>query len=226
MTTIDGLFAGGEANFSDHGANRLGASALMQGLADGYFILPHTVTNYLARNSDTLIDETHPEVEKALSSARNRIDRLLKAPNPKHSPDYFHQKLGKILWDQCGMLRDEAGLQQALKEIDQLETDFWNEIKITGSVDSMNQTLEKAGRVADFIELGKLMCLDALDREESCGTHARNEHLSKEGEAQRNDDEYAYVAAWEYVKKTKGLPNLHKEILNFEFIQPSVRNYK
>lgn len=226
MTTIDGLFAGGEANFSDHGANRLGASALMQGLADGYFILPHTVTNYLARNSDTLIDETHPEVEKALSSARNRIDKLLKAPNPKYSPDYFHQKLGKILWDQCGMLRDEAGLKQALKEIDQLETDFWNEIKITGSVDSMNQTLEKAGRVADFIELGKLMCLDALDREESCGTHARNEHLSKEGEAQRNDDVYAYVAAWEYVKKTKGLPNLHKEILNFEFIQPSVRNYK
>ncbi|HIC40361.1 MAG TPA: fumarate reductase/succinate dehydrogenase flavoprotein subunit, partial [Piscirickettsiaceae bacterium] len=175
MTTIDGLFAAGEANFSDHGANRLGASALMQGLADGYFILPQTIANYLARHTFDQIDEDHAQVKQALEATRARIDKLMYAPDAQHSPEYFHQKLGKILWDACGMSREQEKLAQAIDEIKTLEQEFWQKIKVTGVDKDLNQTLERAGRVADFIELGVLMCQDALNREESCGAHARVE---------------------------------------------------
>ncbi|MDP6727465.1 MAG: fumarate reductase/succinate dehydrogenase flavoprotein subunit [Gammaproteobacteria bacterium] len=224
MTTIKGLFATGEANFSDHGANRLGASALMQGLADGYFIAPKTVANYLARNQLDEIDDNHPDVVSALDSVRARIDKLMHAPEPKHSPDYFHQKLGRILWQACGMSRKKKDLENTIKEIEKIKSEFWQSIKITGSEKDFNQTLEKAGRVADFIELGHLMCHDAIEREESCGAHARLEYLSENGEAKRNDEEYSYVAAWEYDEKKNHI--LHKEHLHFEFIKPSVRDYK
>jgi len=222
MTTLDGLFAAGEANFSDHGANRLGASALMQGLADGYFILPQTIANYLARNTFDNIDE-HEQVQQALSTVKDRINKLMRAPDAQYSPEYFHQKLGKILWDACGMSREQARLAQAIDEIKTLEIEFWQKIKVTGSDQDFNQTLEHAGRVADFIELGILMCRDALNREESCGAHARVEHLSLGGEAKRNDEEFSFVAAWEYQQDKV---RLHKEHLHFEFIKPTVRNYK
>ena len=222
MTTLDGLFAAGEANFSDHGANRLGASALMQGLADGYFILPQTIANYLARNTFDNIDR-HEQVQQALDAVKDRINKLMHAPNAQHSPECFHQKLGKILWDACGMSREQARLVQAIDEIKALEIEFWKKIKVTGVDKDLNQTLERAGRVADFIELGILMCKDALNREESCGAHARVEHLSPSGEAKRNDEEFSFVAAWEYQQdKVK----LHEEHLHFEFIKPTVRNYK
>ncbi len=223
MTTVEGLFAGGEANFSDHGANRLGASALMQGLADGYFVLPQTVANYLARNSFDKVEEDHPEVEKSLDSVKARIEQLMHAPDPRHSPEYFHQKLGGILWEACGMSRESGTLERAIKEIETLEAKFWNNIKVTGDDKDLNQTLERAGRVADFIELGKLMCQDALMREESCGAHARVEHLAEGGEAKRDDDNFSFVAAWQYNEEQ---PELHKEQLHFEFIKPTVRNYK
>ncbi|SMN10736.1 Succinate dehydrogenase flavoprotein subunit [uncultured Candidatus Thioglobus sp.] len=226
MTTIDGLFAGGEANFSDHGANRLGASALMQGLADGYFVLPQTVASYLTRREFETVDNQHQAVIDAVSKVKERLEKLQNAPDAQHTPDYFHQKLGKILWEACGMSRQAETLKQAIKDIEDLKTQFWQQIKVTGSNESLNQTLERAGRVADFIELGVLMCQDALDREESCGCHARTEHLSEDGEAQRNDDEFAYVSAWESSNKAGGEPQLHKEFLSFEFIQPTVRNYK
>ena len=223
MTTIDGLFAAGEANFSDHGANRLGASALMQGLADGYFILPQTIANYLARHTFDQIDEDHAQVKQALEATRARIDKLMYAPDAQHSPEYFHQKLGKILWDACGMSREQEKLAQAIDEIKTLEQEFWQKIKVTGVDKDLNQTLERAGRVADFIELGVLMCQDALNREESCGAHARVEHLSPGGEAKRNDEEFSFVSAWEYQKDGA---KLHEEHLHFEFIKPTVRNYK
>ena len=222
MTTLNGLFAAGEANFSDHGANRLGASALMQGLADGYFILPQTIANYLARNSFDNIDE-HEQVQQALDDVKDRINKLMYAPNAQYSPEYFHQKLGKILWDACGMSREQARLAQAIDEIKILEAEFWQKIKVTGVDKDLNQTLERAGRVADFIELGILMCKDALNREESCGAHARVEHLSPSGEAKRNDEEFSFVAAWEYQQDEV---KLHEEHLHFEFIKPTVRNYK
>lgn len=224
MTTIEGLFAGGEANFSDHGANRLGASALMQGLADGYFILPQTVTNYLANNKSVVIDKKHPEVQKSLKATKDRINKLLNAPNPKHSPTYFHQKLGRILWDSCGMLRKKNELKNAIDKITKLKDSFWQNIKITDKNDTLNQTLEYAGRVADFIELGILMCKDALTREESCGCHSREEHLNKDGEDKRNDDDYAFISAWKF--KDDKEPKLYKDYLQFEFIQPTIRNYK
>ena len=223
MTTIDGLFAGGEANFSDHGANRLGASALMQGLADGYFILPQTIANYLARNDLQPIDENHPQVQQALKRVEDRINKLMHSANPQHSPQHFHQQLGKILWEACGMSRDKPNLRLAIKQITDLQAKFWDTIKVTGIDKNFNQTLEHAGRVADFIELGILMCEDALNREESCGAHARSEHLSATGEAKRNDEDFAFVAAWEY---TKEHAKLHQEHLHFEFIKPTVRNYK
>ncbi len=223
MTSIDGLFAGGEVNFSDHGANRLGASALMQGLADGYFILPQTVASYLARSKLREIDNDSVEVKDAIARVRDRLHKLQNAPKAKHSPDYFHQKLGKILWEACGMSRESKILTKAITQIDELLVQFWNEIKITGSDRELNQTIEKAGRVADFIELGKLMCKDALMREESCGCHARVEHLSDDGEANRDDENFAFVGAWQH-KDNDSI--LHKEFLNFEFIQPSIRNYK
>ena len=223
MTTIDGLFAAGEANFSDHGANRLGASALMQGLADGYFILPQTIANYLARHTFDQIDDDHAQVKQALEATRVRIDKLMHAPDAHHSPEYFHQKLGKILWDACGMSREQEKLAQAIDEIKTLEQEFWQKIKVTGVDKDLNQTLERAGRVADFIELGVLMCQDALNREESCGAHARVEHLSPGGEVKRNDEEFSFVSAWEYQKDGA---KLHEEHLHFEFIKPTVRNYK
>jgi len=223
MTTIDGLFACGEANFSDHGANRLGASALMQGLADGYFIAPQTVANYLARTKLEEVGDDHPEVIASIESVKARIDKLMNAPKPTHSPDYFHKKIGTILWAACGMSRDEGVLKAAIKNIKELKSDFWENIKVTGIESDFNQTLEKAGRVADFIELGHLMCIDALGREESCGAHARLEYLAESGDAMRDDENFSYVAAWEY-KDTD--PTLHKEHLNFEFIKPTLRDYK
>ena len=223
MTTVEGLFAGGEANFSDHGANRLGASALMQGLADGYFILPKTVANYLAQNTLTEVDDAHPQVVQSLKAVKDRIQKLMKAPQPKHSPEYFHQKLGGILWEACGMSREADRLKQAIVEIAELETQFWQNIKVTGVDNDLNQTLERAGRVVDFIELGKLMCQDALMREESCGAHARIEYLTEGGEAKRDDNEFSFVGAWEFMSEQ---PKLHKEQLNYEFIEPTVRNYK
>ena len=223
MTTIDGLFACGEANFSDHGANRLGASALMQGLADGYFIAPQTVANYLARTKLEEVGDDHPEVIASIESVKARIDKLMNAPKPKHSPDYFHKKIGTILWAACGMSRDEGALKAAIKSIKELKSDFWENIKVTGIESDFNQTLEKAGRVADFIELGHLMCIDALGREESCGAHARLEYLAESGDAMRDDENFSYVAAWEYQDTD---PTLHKEHLNFEFIKPTLRDYK
>jgi succinate dehydrogenase / fumarate reductase flavoprotein subunit len=223
MTTINGLFAAGEANFSDHGANRLGASALMQGLADGYFIAPQTVANYLAKNQFEEISNIHPEVIASLELVKVRIGKLMNAPKPKHSPDYFHQKLGRILWSACGMSREKQSLDAAMKDISELESEFWESIKVTGSESDFNQTLEKAGRVADFIELGYLMCRDASEREESCGAHARVEYLAESGDAKRNDENYSHVAAWKF---QDGDSILHKEKLLFEFIKPSVRDYK
>ena len=225
MTSIDGLFATGECNYSDHGANRLGASALMQGLADGYFIVPYSVGDYLARHEASKISEDHAAVTDAVTTVRNRINKLLNAPNAKHPPEYFHRQLGMILWDNCGMSRDPSDLREALKKIPQLREQFWSEVKVTGSGESFNQTLERAGRIADFLELGELMCIDALDRDESCGSHARTDHLNEEGEVKRDDENYSYVAAWEYSGDT-AKPKLHKEQLHFEFVHPSVRSYK
>ena len=224
MTTVDGLFAGGEANFSDHGANRLGASALMQGLADGYFVLPQTVANYMARNTLEPVGDDHAAVKETLERVQARIDRLMNAPEPQHSPDYFHQKLGKILWDSCGMSREREDLIKAMDEVKAMEKEFWQTIKVTGVDKDLNQTLERAGRVADFIELGVLMCQDAIDREESCGAHARVEHLYETGEAKRDDESFSYVAAWQYQGDADA--KLHKEHLSFDFIQPTVRSYK
>ncbi|WP_428086120.1 fumarate reductase/succinate dehydrogenase flavoprotein subunit [Candidatus Thioglobus sp.] len=223
MTTLDGLFAGGEANFSDHGANRLGASALMQGLADGYFILPHTIANYLARNTFDEVDVNHPQVKQSFEKVEQRINQLMNAPDAQHSPEYFHQRLGKILWDACGMSREASKLEQAIEDIEHLKDQFWQQIKITGIDQDFNQTLERAGRVADFLELGILMCKDALGREESCGAHAREEYLSAAGEAKRDDENFSYVSAWEYQDQDD---LRHEEHLNFEFIKPTTRNYK
>ena len=224
MTSVDGLFAGGEANFSDHGANRLGASALMQGLADGYFILPTTVSDYLARQTP-LEDKYYPEVQQAMNYSQSRLDRLLNAPEPKQTPDHFHRRLGKILWDHCGMARNEFALKQAIEEIQQLREQFWREIKISGNDKQLNQTLERAGRVADFMELGELMCIDALSREESCGCHARVEHLTSNGEVQRRDNDFGFVSAWQFTGDVVQ-PKLIKEPLHFDFVSPGIRNYQ
>lgn len=224
MTTIEGLFAGGEANFSDHGANRLGASALMQGLADGYFILPTTVSDYLARQKP-LADDDYPEVTQAIEAAKIRLDKLLHAPEPLHTPDYFHRQLGQIVWDHCGMARNAHDLRQAITDIQQLRLQFWQQIKVTGSPAQLNQTLERAGRVADFMELAELMCIDALQREESCGCHARVEYLTPAGEVQRQDDLFAYVSAWRFGGDISA-PELVKEPLHFDFVSPGIRNYQ
>jgi len=224
MTSVDGLFAGGEANFSDHGANRLGASALMQGLADGYFILPTTVSDYLARQTP-LEDKEYPEVQQAMNYSQSRLDRLLNAPEPKQTPDYFHRRLGKILWDHCGMARNEFALKQAIEDIQQLREQFWREIKVSGNDKQLNQTLERAGRVADFMELGELMCIDALNREESCGCHARVEHLTSNGEVQRRDNDFGFVSAWQFTGDVVQ-PKLVKEPLHFDFVSPGIRNYQ
>ena len=198
MTTIPGLYCAGEANFSDHGANRLGASALMQGLADGYFVLPNTISNYLAPMLNKPIPGTdHPEFAAAESAARDRFNRYLTMGGTK-SPDHFHRELGKIIWDYCGMDRNESGLEKALSEIPALYEEFNKDLRVTGLGTQVNQTLEKAGRVDDFFQLGMLMCRDALERQESCGGHFRSEYQTEEGEALRDDEHFAHVAAWEW----------------------------
>lgn len=226
MTTIPGCFALGEANFSDHGANRLGASALMQGLADGYFVIPYTIGEYLADDIRTgAIPTNSPEFDEAANSVQSRINALINTNGTK-SVDSFHKRLGKIMWDKCGMARNEEGLKQAIKEIRALREEFYREVRVPGKASGMNQELEKALRVADFMELGELMCLDALDRNESCGGHFREEYQSEEGEALRRDDEYAYVAAWEFKNNDPGQSELHKEKLIFENIKLVTRSYK
>jgi succinate dehydrogenase / fumarate reductase flavoprotein subunit len=224
MTNIPGLYALGEANFSDHGANRLGASALMQGLADGYFVIPYTIGNYLADEIRTKsIPTDHPAFAEAESKVRDRIHMLMNIKGTK-TVESFHKRLGKIMWDKCGMARNAEGLKQAIKEIQQLKNEFWSDVRIPGEINEMNPELDKANRVADFIELGELMCIDALNREESCGGHFREEHQTEEGEALRHDDKYMYVAAWEM--KGEHDWQLHKEELNYEVVKPSQRSYK
>ena len=225
QTAVPGLFAAGEANFSDHGANRLGASALMQGLADGYFVLPYTISNYLADDIRTgAISTEHAEFEKAEKNVQDRLDFFMDNKGSK-TVDYFHKKLGKVMWEKCGMARNKQGLEEAIVEIKAIRDEFWKEVRVPGVQNSFNQELEKAGRVADFIELGDLMCRDALNREESCGGHFREEHRTEEGEAMRNDADYAYVAAWKY-KGENETPELHKEDLKFENIELKQRSYK
>lgn len=223
MTTVPGLYALGEANFSDHGANRLGASALMQGLADGYFVIPYTIGDYLSEDIRTkAIPTTHQAFVDAENKVKETLERLLTIKGTK-SVDYFHKKLGKIMWDKCGMARNAEGLKSAIAEIRELREQFWKDVRVTGSMNEFNQELEKAGRVADFLELGELMCKDALERNESCGGHFREEYQTEEGEALRDDEKYAYVAAWE----NKGNDwELHKEELVYENIKIAQRSYK
>ncbi len=224
MTTIPGLFAIGEANFSDHGANRLGASALMQGLSDGYFILPYTVGSYLAQTKLEKVDAGRPEFK----AAENQVDCLTKrllAIKGNRTVDSFHRELGKLVWDYCGMSRNAAGLEFAIQKIRELRKEYWSNVKVAGDSEELNQSLKKAGRVADFFELAELMCLDALQRNESCGGHFREEYQTPDGEAQRNDDEYSYAAAWEFAGSGRD-PVLHKEPLTFEYVHPSQRSYK
>ncbi len=224
MTSVPGLYALGEANFSDHGANRLGASALMQGLADGYFVAPYTVGNYLADEIHTpTINTMGSEFDAAEKEVSQRINTLMNIKGTK-SVDHFHKALGKIMWDECGMARNKAGLEKAIQDIRAIRQAFWSDVKIPGSIDGYNPELDKAGRVADFIELGELMCVDALDREESCGGHFREEYQTPDGEAERRDDEYMYVAAWESI--ATGEWALHKENLDYEVVKPSKRVYK
>ncbi|HZE37998.1 MAG TPA: fumarate reductase/succinate dehydrogenase flavoprotein subunit [Stackebrandtia sp.] len=221
QTTIPGLFAIGEANFSDHGANRLGASALMQGLGDGYFVLPSTINDYLARNPHTDVDEAHPEITAAVDGVTARLKRLVDNDGDR-TPDSFHRELGELLWEYCGMSRNEAGLRKALARIPRLREEFWRRVKVPGTGAEFNQSLEKANRVCDYLELAELMCLDALHRAESCGGHFREESQTAEGEAARVDDAFGYVAAWEY---TNGAPVLHKEELVFDYVHPTQRSY-
>ena len=225
MTSVPGLYAIGEANFSDHGANRLGASALMQGLADGYFVLPYTIGDYLSDDIRTgPISTESKEFEEAEIRVKEQLNSLVNN-NGKHSVDYYHKKLGKIMWDECGMARTKEGLKKAMKDIKDLRDDFWKNVNVPGGLDEMNKELEKAGRVADFLELGELFAKDALERNESCGGHFREEFATPEGEAKRNDKDYTYVSAWEY----KGVPSkavLHKEELVFDNIEVKERSYK
>jgi succinate dehydrogenase / fumarate reductase, flavoprotein subunit len=224
MSTVNGLFVGGEANFSDHGANRLGASALMQGLADGYFILPVTVSNYLAGVKPGGVDESNAEVKAAVAGVKERIDLFLSIGG-KRSPDSFHRALGTLMWDHCGMARSEQGLKKALGAIGELKQEFYSDLFVSGSGEELNQTLEKAGRVADFFELAELTCLDALDRRESAGGHFREEFQTEEGEAKRNDDEFCHASAWEF-SGDPSKPRLNKEPLVFEYVKPTQRSYK
>jgi succinate dehydrogenase / fumarate reductase flavoprotein subunit len=224
QSSIPGLFVTGEANFSDHGANRLGASALMQGLADGYFVLPHTIRDYLAKGPFEKLEESHEAVVEARASVDARVQKLLSI-NGDRSVDSFHKELGNIMWEFCGMERSEEGLLKAIDLIRGLRDEFWRNVKVLGAADTLNQSLEKAGRVADFLELGELMCIDALHRRESCGGHFRAESQTEDGEALRHDDEYAYVAAWEWGGQD-GAPVLHKEDLVYEFVEMKQRSYK
>ena len=224
MTTVPGLYSLGEANFSDHGANRLGASALMQGLADGYFVIPYTIGSYLANEIRTnSIPTDHPAFVEAEKQVKDRITKLVSIQG-KTSPEAFHKRLGKIMWDKCGMARNEAGLKEAISEIQALKKEFWSDVRVMGDVDEFNPELDKAGRVADFIELGELMCRDALNRNESCGGHFREEYQTEEGEALRDDENYMYVAAWEHQGESQW--ELHKEELVYENIKIAQRSYK
>ncbi|MCF8293416.1 MAG: fumarate reductase/succinate dehydrogenase flavoprotein subunit [Chitinophagaceae bacterium] len=223
MTSVPGLYALGEANFSDHGANRLGASALMQGLADGYFVIPYTIGNYLADEIRTpKIDTTQAAFDEAENAVKERINHFINIKG-QHSADYFHKQLGKIMWDKCGMARSEEGLKEAIQDIRALREEFWKNLRVPGTANELNPELDKAGRVADFLELGELMCVDALNRNESCGGHFREEFQTEEGEAMRVDENFMYVAAWE--NKKDGW-ELHKEDLVYDVIHPSQRNYK
>jgi succinate dehydrogenase / fumarate reductase flavoprotein subunit len=224
QSSIPGLFVTGEANFSDHGANRLGASALMQGLADGYFVLPNTIREYLADGPFEALDESHPAVAEAKKSVEDRVQHFL-STNGTRSVDSYHRELGNIMWEYCGMERTEDGLKKAIDLIRSLREDFWRNVKVLGTADSLNQSLEKAGRVADFFELGELMCIDALNRRESCGGHFRAESQTEDGEALRHDDQFAYVAAWEF-GGDGALPVLHKEDLVYTAIEMKQRSYK
>ncbi len=225
MTNVPGLYACGEANFSDHGANRLGASALMQGLADGYFVLPYTIGDYLADDIRTgAIPTTLPEFDEAEQKAKDKLQQLIQNNGTK-PVDYFHKKLGKIIWNECGMSRNKEGLLKAIDDVTALREEFWKEVQVPGSIDELNQELEKAGRVADFLELGELMCKDALERAESCGGHFREESQTEEGEALRNDQDYTFVSAWQYAEKPSDSV-LHKEELAYENIELKQRSYK
>jgi succinate dehydrogenase / fumarate reductase flavoprotein subunit len=231
MSNLPGLFVGGEANFSDHGANRLGASALMQGLADGYFVLPATLAHYIAKQAADgklkKVDDAHPEVRKAEADVKARMQKLL-AVKGKRSPDTIHRELGLMVWEYCGMARSEAGLKTLLAKIPELRDQFWREVSVPGSGESLNQSLEKAGRVADFLEMAELLARDALHRKESCGGHFRVESQTEDGEAKRDDQNFQYVAAWQWQGDERGPaePILHKEPLEFEYVKPSQRSYK
>ncbi len=223
MSTIPGLFVLGEANFSDHGANRLGASALMQGLADGYFVIPYTMGDYLASSKPTLVKTDHPEFAKVANEVKDMTKKMLSIKG-KRTVDDIHKQLGRIMWNKVGMGRNEKGLKEAMGEIRELKSEFWKNVTIPGSGDDVNQTLERAGRLVDYFELGELMALDALERNESCGGHFREEYQYEDGEAKRNDEEYSYVSAWEMAGESKW--NLHKEPLVFEYVKPAIRSYK
>ena len=228
QSTIPGLFVTGEANFSDHGANRLGASALMQGLADGYFVLPNTIRDYLAAGPFEKVDEEHPAVVEAVASATERVEKFISVQGTR-SVDSYHKELGQIMWEYCGMERTAEGLKKAIELIRALREDFWRNVKVPGRANTLNQSLERAGRVADFLELGELMCIDALHRRESCGGHFRAESQTEDGEALRQDDDFAYVAAWEWGGEEGHRmepPILHKEDLTYEFVEMKQRSYK
>jgi len=223
MTTIPGLYAIGECNFSDHGANRLGANSLLQASVDGYFILPNTINNYLVSSlKEESVETHHPAFDEAKASVQHQITKLMQT-NGKETVDHFHRELGKIMWQECAMSRNKLGLEKALNQIKQLKKAFWRDIKITGRSNGVNTELEKAYRLADFIELGELMCVDALHREESCGAHFREEYQTSEGEALRQDEDFSFVSAYQY--GSEGF-KLHKEPLTFENIQPTERSYK
>jgi succinate dehydrogenase / fumarate reductase, flavoprotein subunit len=224
MSNLPGLFVIGEANFSDHGANRLGASALMQGLSDGYFIVPYTVGNYIATSKLEKISDSHPEIRNAVACVQQDIQKLLSI-NGTRTVDSFHKELGRIVWDYCGMSRTAQGLQTAIDRIRELREEYWQNVRVPGSGDDFNQSLEKAGRVGDFFELAELMCIDARERNESCGGHFREEYQTPDGEAQRDDAGYSYVAAWGY-RGSGNPPDLVKEPLEFNHVHPSQRSYK
>ena len=225
MTTVPGLYAIGEANFSDHGANRLGASSLLQCAGDGYFILPVTIGDYLADEIRTSgISTDLPEFDKAEKEVKEKLNKLISL-NGKQTITYFHKKLGKILWDYSSMVRNEDGLKKAMKMIEDIEEEFWNDAKVPGELNELNQELDRAGRVADFFELAKIIVTDALNRKESCGAHFREEYQTEDGEPQRNDEEYMYVAAWEYQGRDNP-PKLYKEKLSFENVKVVKRSYK
>jgi succinate dehydrogenase / fumarate reductase flavoprotein subunit len=224
MSNIEGLHVLGEANFSDHGANRLGASALMQGLADGYFVIPYTMGHYLASNTLDAVETSHPAFKDAEGAVKDRLERVLAIGGSTPSDD-IHRRLGRIMWDHCGMARTQESLSKALELIPQLRDEFWQDVKVLGGMNEFNQSLEKANRVADFLEFAEMMCYDALTRDESCGGHFRLEHQSEDGEAVRNDQDFKHVAAWEY-RGAGEKPELHKEELEFENVQLATRSYK